>query len=64
MIYVFLASKLYLGGKLALELNRMLRPGGYFVWSATPVYRKNQEDSRIWEGIVCIPTVSRRSSTN
>nr|GMC64570.1 probable methyltransferase PMT26 [Ipomoea batatas] len=39
------------GGKLALELNRMLRPGGYFVWSATPVYRKNQEDSRIWEAM-------------
>ncbi|CAN1325721.1 Probable methyltransferase PMT23 [Linum perenne] len=26
------------GGKRLLELNRVLRPGGYFVWSATPVY--------------------------
>ncbi|CAN1234622.1 Probable methyltransferase PMT24 [Linum perenne] len=37
------------GGKLLLELNRVLRPGGYFVWSATPVYQKLQEDVEIWE---------------
>ncbi|KAK1373469.1 putative methyltransferase PMT27 [Heracleum sosnowskyi] len=37
------------GGALLLELNRMLRPGGYFVWSATPVYRKGQEDVRLWK---------------
>ncbi|KAG8493850.1 hypothetical protein CXB51_011119 [Gossypium anomalum] len=38
-----------LGGKLLLELNRVLRPGGYFVWSATPVYRKGPEDVGIWQ---------------
>lgn len=38
------------GGKLLLELNRLLRPGGYFVWSATPVYQKEAEDVEIWEG--------------
>ncbi|XP_022749118.1 probable methyltransferase PMT25 isoform X2 [Durio zibethinus] len=37
------------GGKLLLELNRVLRPGGYFVWSATPVYRKLPEDVGIWQ---------------
>ncbi|XP_074351330.1 putative methyltransferase PMT24 [Apium graveolens] len=37
------------GGALLLELNRMLRPGGYFVWSATPVYRKGREDVQIWK---------------
>ncbi|KAI3686880.1 hypothetical protein L1987_80569 [Smallanthus sonchifolius] len=37
------------GGKLLLELNRLLRPGGYFVWSATPVYRKEAEDVEIWK---------------
>ncbi|XP_021760919.1 probable methyltransferase PMT24 [Chenopodium quinoa] len=37
------------GGKLLLELNRLLRPGGYFVWSATPVYRKGAEDTSIWK---------------
>lgn len=39
------------GGKLLLELNRVLRPGGYFVWSATPVYQKLPEDVGIWKGI-------------
>ncbi|CAK8539938.1 unnamed protein product [Lathyrus sativus] len=36
------------GGKLLLELNRVLRPGGYFAWSATPVYQKLEEDVQIW----------------
>ncbi|MCL7035770.1 hypothetical protein MKW94_030810 [Papaver nudicaule] len=39
------------GGKLLLELNRVLRPGGYFVWSATPVYRKEAEDVGIWKAM-------------
>lgn len=39
------------GGKLLLELNRVLRPGGFFVWSATPVYQKKvAEDVEIWKG--------------
>ncbi|KAG2307305.1 hypothetical protein Bca52824_027053 [Brassica carinata] len=29
--------------KLLLELNRALRPGGFFVWSATAVYRKTRK---------------------
>ena len=40
------------GGKLLLELDRVLRPGGYFVWSATPVYQKLPEDVEIWEGTI------------
>lgn len=39
------------GGKLLLELNRVLRPGGFFVWSATPVYQKKPEDVEIWEAM-------------
>ncbi|XP_010270332.1 PREDICTED: probable methyltransferase PMT26 isoform X2 [Nelumbo nucifera] len=39
------------GGKLLLELNRVLRPGGYFVWSATPVYQKLEEDVQIWKAM-------------
>ncbi|KAL9273940.1 putative methyltransferase PMT27, partial [Drosera capensis] len=39
------------GGRLLLELNRVLRPGGHFVWSATPVYQKLQEDVEIWEAM-------------
>ncbi|MQL74907.1 hypothetical protein Taro_007284 [Colocasia esculenta] len=38
------------GGKPLMELNRILRPGGFFVWSATPVYRDNARDTGIWEG--------------
>ncbi|KAG8089591.1 hypothetical protein GUJ93_ZPchr0011g27565 [Zizania palustris] len=37
------------GGMLLLELNRLLRPGGFFVWSATPVYQKLPEDVEIWD---------------
>lgn len=39
------------GGTLLLELNRILRPGGFFVWSATPVYQKLPEDVAIWKGM-------------
>ncbi|XP_047958846.1 probable methyltransferase PMT26 [Salvia hispanica] len=39
------------GGKLLLELNRLLRPGGFFVWSATPIYQKLDEDVEIWEAM-------------
>ncbi|KAL0928738.1 hypothetical protein M5K25_000657 [Dendrobium thyrsiflorum] len=39
------------GGMLLLELNRLLRPGGFFVWSATPVYRKTEEDIGIWKAM-------------
>ncbi|KAF6156176.1 hypothetical protein GIB67_007993 [Kingdonia uniflora] len=39
------------GGALLLELNRVLRPGGYFVWSATPVYQKLPEDVEIWKAM-------------
>eukprot|EP00475_Leptophrys_vorax_P000449 TRINITY_DN10247_c0_g1_i2.p1 TRINITY_DN10247_c0_g1~~TRINITY_DN10247_c0_g1_i2.p1 ORF type:complete len:664 (-),score=52.81 TRINITY_DN10247_c0_g1_i2:243-2234(-) len=43
------------GGKLLLELNRMIRPGGYFVWSATPVCpqckAKEPDDKEIWDAM-------------
>ncbi|XP_020582692.1 LOW QUALITY PROTEIN: probable methyltransferase PMT27 [Phalaenopsis equestris] len=39
------------GGMLLLEINRLLRPGGYFVWSATPVYQKLKEDLEIWKAM-------------
>lgn len=42
------------GGKLLLELNRMLRPGGFFVWSATPVYQKLAEDVEIWKAMTAL----------
>lgn len=36
-----------------MELNRVLRPGGYFVWSETPVYQNLKEDVEIWKGRLC-----------
>ncbi|KAL6642341.1 hypothetical protein ACP70R_020522 [Stipagrostis hirtigluma subsp. patula] len=42
------------GGKLLLEVNRLLRPGGLFIWSATPVYRKNPEDVGIWHAMAAL----------
>nr|XP_023919097.1 probable methyltransferase PMT26 [Quercus suber]POF01941.1 putative methyltransferase pmt26 [Quercus suber] len=57
------------GGKLLLELNRVLRPGGFFVWSATPVYQKNAEDAGIWSAMkeltkaMCWETVSISKDT-
>ncbi|CAI5942853.1 unnamed protein product [Closterium sp. NIES-65] len=41
---------LMVGGMLLLELNRVLRPGGFFIWSATPVYRHKGDDEEIWSG--------------
>ena len=41
----------YAGGKPLLELNRVLRPGGYYIWSATPVYRKDPRDIDDWNGL-------------
>ena len=30
---------------------RILRPGGFFAWSATPVYRDDQRDWEVWNGL-------------
>ncbi|XP_068667989.1 probable methyltransferase PMT23 [Aristolochia californica] len=42
------------GGKPLLELNRVLRPGGYFIWSATPVYRDDERDQGVWKAMVAL----------
>ncbi|KAL6616316.1 hypothetical protein ACP70R_038586 [Stipagrostis hirtigluma subsp. patula] len=42
------------GGKPLLELNRVLRPGGYYIWSATPVYRKDPGDVDFWNAMVTL----------
>ncbi|XP_039844800.1 probable methyltransferase PMT24 [Panicum virgatum] len=42
------------GGALLLELNRVLRPGSFFVWSATPVYQKLPEDVEIWKAMTSL----------
>lgn len=42
------------GGKPLVELNRILRPGGLFVWSATPVYRDDTRDANVWNAMVAL----------
>ncbi|CAI9091768.1 OLC1v1026877C1 [Oldenlandia corymbosa var. corymbosa] len=42
------------GGKPLMELNRILRPGGYFIWSATPVYRPEERDQNVWKAMVAL----------
>ncbi|XP_010554681.1 PREDICTED: probable methyltransferase PMT23 isoform X2 [Tarenaya hassleriana] len=42
------------GGKPLLELNRILRPGGFFIWSATPVYRDDERDRNVWNVMVSL----------
>ena len=38
-------------GILLLEINRMLRAGGYFAWAAQPVYKHEVALEEQWEGI-------------
>ncbi|ESW35567.1 hypothetical protein PHAVU_001G245500 [Phaseolus vulgaris] len=42
------------GGKPLFELNRVLRPGGFFAWSATPVYRDDERDRKVWNAMVTV----------
>ncbi|KAK7336879.1 hypothetical protein VNO77_17430 [Canavalia gladiata] len=35
-------------GILLLELDRLLRPGGYFAYSSPEAYAQDEEDKRIW----------------
>jgi hypothetical protein len=41
-------------GILLLEVNRMLRAGGYFAWAAQPVYKHEQVLEEQWEGIYLV----------
>ncbi|CAL9097602.1 unnamed protein product [Musa acuminata var. zebrina] len=38
-------------GILLLELDRLLRPGGYFAYSSPEAYAQDEEDLRIWKEI-------------
>jgi hypothetical protein len=39
-------------GILLLEVNRLLRAGGYFAWAAQPVYKHEQAQQEAWKGIL------------
>jgi len=39
-------------GILLLEVNRLLRAGGYFAWAAQPVYKHEEAQQEAWKGIL------------
>ncbi|XP_022766612.1 probable methyltransferase PMT7 isoform X2 [Durio zibethinus] len=43
-------------GILLKEVNRLLRPNGYFVYSAPPAYRKDKDYPVIWKKLVDLTT--------
>ncbi|KAK6929402.1 putative S-adenosyl-L-methionine-dependent methyltransferase [Dillenia turbinata] len=43
-------------GILLLEVNRMLRAGGYFVWAAQPVYKHEEQLEEQWEEMFNLTT--------
>ncbi|AES71005.2 putative S-adenosyl-L-methionine-dependent methyltransferase [Medicago truncatula] len=43
-------------GILLLEVNRMLRAGGYFVWAAQPVYKHEEALEEQWEEMLNLTT--------
>ncbi|GMP29436.1 hypothetical protein CsSME_00004542 [Camellia sinensis var. sinensis] len=57
------------GGILLLELDRLLRPGGYFVYSSPEAYAHDAENKRIWNAMydllrkMCWRVVSRRDQS-
>ncbi|KAG7013483.1 putative methyltransferase PMT8 [Cucurbita argyrosperma subsp. argyrosperma] len=56
-------------GILLLELDRLLRPGGYFAYSSPEAYAQDEEDLRIWRkmsdlvGRMCWRIAAKRNQT-
>ncbi|OAY55563.1 probable methyltransferase PMT3 [Manihot esculenta] len=56
-------------GILLLELDRLLRPGGYFAYSSPEAYAQDDEDLRIWRemsalvGRMCWKIAAKRNQT-
>ncbi|PON41542.1 putative methyltransferase PMT [Parasponia andersonii] len=56
-------------GILLLELDRLLRPGGYFAYSSPEAYAQDEEDLRIWREMsalvsrMCWRIASKRNQT-
>ncbi|KAK7345760.1 hypothetical protein VNO77_16371 [Canavalia gladiata] len=56
-------------GILLLELDRLLRPGGYFAYSSPEAYAQDEEDRRIWKemnalvGRMCWKVAAKRNQT-
>lgn len=53
MLYcLLLFYLLYADGILLKELDRLLRPNGYFVYSAPPAYRKDKDFPAVWDKLM------------
>ncbi|PPE02386.1 hypothetical protein GOBAR_DD00574 [Gossypium barbadense] len=52
----FLSISVMGDGILLKEVNRLLRPKGYFVYSAPPAYRKDKDYPVIWNKLVDLTT--------
>ncbi|XP_076924012.1 putative methyltransferase PMT3 [Bidens hawaiensis] len=56
-------------GILLLELDRLLRPGGYFAYSSPEAYAQDEEDLRIWKEMsalverMCWKIAAKRNQT-
>ncbi|KAG9445687.1 hypothetical protein H6P81_011815 [Aristolochia fimbriata] len=56
-------------GILLLELDRLLRPGGYFAYSSPEAYAQDEEDLRIWKQMsdlverMCWKIASKKNQT-
>lgn len=56
-------------GILLLELDRVLRPGGYFAYSSPEAYAQDEEDLRIWKEMstlverMCWKIASKKNQT-
>jgi len=50
--YAFLSYLFVKDGILLLEVNRLLRAGGYFAWAAQPVYKHEEAQQEAWKGIL------------
>ncbi|XP_074291008.1 putative methyltransferase PMT3 [Silene latifolia] len=56
-------------GILLLELDRLLRPGGYFAYSSPEAYAQDEEDLRIWKEMsalverMCWKIASKKNQT-
>lgn len=46
------SSHSFADGILLKEVNRLLRPNGYFVYSAPPAYKKDKQFPMIWDKLV------------
>ncbi|KAL0795631.1 hypothetical protein Bca101_067008 [Brassica carinata] len=64
-----LGTKRLPDGILLLELDRVLRPGGYFAYSSPEAYAQDEEDLRIWREmsalmeLMCWTIAAKRNQT-